>query len=184
MTTTGSLPPATPSRAAARDRLGLWADLVIGVGMAALIAMVGYVIANVTLRFTVGDTLPAVTEVVTRWLLVPLATLGWVVAAQRREHIDVRLLIDGATSGVRRWTEMVNYALTIAFTASIGYFGWRGAVGAMRINEYGVDSGLPVWVTRFTIPLASALLIWALLRQARTRLRGGDDDQAEPQGLI
>lgn len=136
------------------------------IGAAALLLMMFYTVLNVIVRATVGTPLPAAIELTTRWWMIPLVFAGWILAHHVREHIIVDFVVDGAGSRVRTAMAVINGLLLILFLALIAYAGLLGAMENQARSEYGIDTGWPVWLTRYVIPAFAVIFIGYLLHDA------------------
>lgn len=136
------------------------------IGAAALLLMMLYTVLNVIIRATVGTPLPAAIELTTRWWMIPLVFSGWVLAHLVREHIIVDFVVDGAGSRVRTIMAVVNGALLALFLGLVAYAGVQGALENQARGEYGIDTGWPVWATRYVIPVFAVMFIGYLLQDA------------------
>lgn len=153
-----------------RGRTSL-ASLASIAGSIPLILMLGYVVASSIGRYAFDSPLPATTEFVARWWMLPVAYFGLLVAHQRQEHIRVTLLADRLGDRARRRLQLFAESLFMIYVAAIGWNGLVSANMARSRGEYGVDSGLAVWPSRYVIPVAAfgtvALVLATWLRRAR-----------------
>lgn len=136
------------------------------IGAAALLLMMLYTVLNVIIRATVGAPLPAAIELTTRWWMIPLVFSGWVLAHLVREHIIVDFVVDGAGRRVRIIMAVVNGVLLALFLGLVAYAGVQGALENQARGEYGIDTGWPVWATRYVIPVFAVVFIGYLLHDA------------------
>lgn len=132
-------------------------------GAAALLLMMTYTVANVIVRSVTGVPLPAAVELTTRWWMVPMVFAGWVIAHWAREHIIVDFVVDGARPRVRAVMAVVNAVILIFFLALLAYAGFAGALENQARGEYGIDTGWPVWITRYAVPFFALVFIGYVL---------------------
>ena len=161
---------------------------ITGIGAAALLLMMFYTVLNVIVRSTTGTPLPAAVELITRWWMVPLVFCGWILAQLVREHIIVDFVVDGAGPRVQAIMAFVNSVLLIVFLGLVAYAGFLGALENQSRNEYGIDTGWPVWITRYAVPALTAVLIgyivhdgWAWLSG---RKKGTDQLDEETEAVV
>ncbi|HHX47905.1 MAG TPA: TRAP transporter small permease [Brevibacterium sp.] len=124
-----------------------------------LFAIMLYTVANVISRVVAGTPLPAVIELITRWWLVPLVFGGWLIAHLADEHIRVDFIIERADGVVDLLYRFLNKGLLLLFLGIIAYGGWIGATENRMRQEHGIDTGAPVWITRYAIPILTALFL-------------------------
>lgn len=129
------------------------------VGTVIVLGMLLYVAANVLLRWLANEPLPATTEFVARWFLVAVVATGWVVAEHRKDQITVTLLSERFKGRTKTYLDVLSHTVSGIFALSIAWFGFGSAFDAMARGEFGIDSRLPVWATRFFIPAAAILFL-------------------------
>lgn len=140
------------------------------VAVLTLWAIMLYTVGNVVSRMVGAGPLPAVIELITRWWMVPLVFAGWALAHLGNEHIRVEFISDIANSAVRTALYWVNHALLLLFLALVTFGGWLGAQQNRLRGEYGIDTGAPVWVTRYAVPILTALFILLIIADVWKKL--------------
>lgn len=133
--------------------------LVTGSSVIVLFAIMLYTVANVINRTVVGTPLPAVIELITRWWMVPLVFGGWLIAHHADEHIRVDFIAERATGIFAPLYQLLNRVLLLLFLTIIAYGGWIGATENRLRNEHGIDTGAPIWLSRYAIPIMTAAFI-------------------------
>lgn len=133
-----------------------------------LFAIMLYTVANVINRTIVGTPLPAVIELITRWWMVPLVFGGWLIAHLADEHIRVDFIAERATGIVAPLHQLLNKLLLLAFLALIAVGGWIGATENRLRDEHGIDTGAPIWISRYAVPLMTAALILFVVYEIAT----------------
>lgn len=161
---------------------------ITGIGAAALLLMMLYTVLNVIVRSTTGTPLPAAVELITRWWMVPLVFCGWILAHLVREHIIVDFVVDGAGRRAQPIMAFINAVLLILFLGLVSYAGFLGALENQTRNEYGIDTGWPVWITRYAVPALTVVFIgyvvhdgWAWLSR---RKKGTDQPDEETEAVV
>lgn len=155
----------------------------------ALFAMMLYTVGNVLARVTAGTPLPAVIELITRWWMVPMVFGGWLLAQLNREHIVVDFVVERARGVVGLAYRFLNHVLLLLFLGIVGVGGWIGAQENRIRGEYGIDTGAPVWITRYAVPIMVAVLfgyiVYELSRVVRRRPlnQAVDAEGAELDGI-
>lgn len=149
-----------------------------------LFAIMFYTVANVINRIVVGTPLPAVIELITRWWMVPLVFGGWLIAHLANEHIRVEFISERTTGIFAPIHQLLNRVLLLVFLGIIAYGGWVSATENRLRNEHGIDTGAPIWITRYAIPLMTAAFIIFVVYETtklawRTLRRTGDAGPAQ-----
>lgn len=149
-----------------------------------LFAIMIYTVANVVNRIVVGTPLPAVIELITRWWMVPLVFGGWLIAHLANEHIRVEFISERTTGVFASIHQLLIRVLLLVFLGIIAYGGWVGATENRLRSEHGIDTGAPIWITRYAVPLMTAAFIIFVVYETtklawRTFRRTGDALQAQ-----
>lgn len=149
-----------------------------------LFAIMIYTVANVVNRIVVGTPLPAVIELITRWWMVPLVFGGWLIAHLANEHIRVEFISERTTGIFAPIHQLLIRVLLLVFLGIIAYGGWVGATENRLRSEHGIDTGAPIWITRYAVPLMTAAFIIFVVYETtklawRTFRRTGDALQAQ-----
>ncbi|WP_375000951.1 TRAP transporter large permease subunit [Aeromicrobium sp. CTD01-1L150] len=156
--------------------LGRVCGLAAVIASAAVLGILGLVVADVALRFTLNRPISGTIEYVAFWLMLPATVFGIVVTQRRDEHIDVPLLVG-------RLGAQTQYSLTLL--ARLGFLllalllFWFGTTGALErglSGESAGSSGVEIAPTRWFIPVAAALLVIQLSREIITLIRSASDD--------
>lgn len=136
------------------------------IGGLAIGAILFYTVANVVWRTIVGVPLPATIELVTRWWMVPLVFVGFIVAQLRKEHVRVDFVGDHINLKARPGYEVAVRILLILFLLLVAKAGWDNAVLNMQRDEVGIDTQWPVWTTRFAVPILVVVFVAYLIGEA------------------
>jgi len=141
--------------------------------------MVVHVTADVAGRTLLGRPLPGTAEIVTAWYMVAAVCLPWAQLAARDGHLRAELVARWLPARPRAWLDgVVRLVVAIYF----GLLAWQSAVEALRHTARGEvqQAGalyLPVWPTRWLLPvaagLAAACLLFALARPSGRALTAG-----------
>jgi TRAP-type C4-dicarboxylate transport system permease small subunit len=157
-------------------RLCLWA--AIGAG----ILMMIHVTADVTMRRMFNAPIEGTTEVVAGYYMVAIAYLPWAFVARNDNHIVAGIFKQIGGPVFDYWVEIGVKVLT---TAYVGIFTYQTFFAALQRTAQGEvwlagTKYLPVWPTRWLLPLAGTLMISHLvLRVIQDLLRGRSDRKAD-----
>ncbi len=92
------------------------------------------------------------TDEVSRFLMVWLACLGWVMVSRKRGHIRVQFFANLLPAGMRRGSELLMQLLVAAFGVALT---WHGA--ALVIRNIGLEAlTLPIPIAIMYVPLVIA----------------------------
>lgn len=145
-------------------------DLVIA-GLA-LIAMLGHVVLDVILR-EVHVPFSGTLEIVSFWYMVALVFLAIPVAQAHGHHIRVELFTAAVPARVQQTIDLL---VLLSCVALLGLFIWVSTEEALRqtsrmaVVEAGTGT-IPVWPTRWLVPLSMATTALICLLQAFDLIR-------------
>lgn len=143
-------------------RIQAKAVLTIGLQTVAILslwAIMLYTVGNVVSRLAGFGPLPGAIELVTRWWMVPLVFAGWALAHLGNEHIRVEFISDLSNRTIRNALYWINNALLLLFLSLLTVGSFLGAQQNRLRGEYGIDTGAPVWITRYAVPILAAIFI-------------------------
>jgi TRAP-type C4-dicarboxylate transport system permease small subunit len=166
------------------ERLLKWIEvpmnLAMWIAMAAGGLMMLHVVVDVTARWLFNAPLEGTAETVTYYYMVTVAYLPWMWLARNDQHIKVDFAVRMLPERAAFWLDLVVKTVLVLYMA---LFAWQSALYAVRQTARGEvqQAGgfyLPVWPTRWLLPLAGGLMaLWLTLhivdRLAR-HLRGAD----------
>lgn len=146
------------------------------VGLAAGAAMMFHVALDVFVRVTFGHAFAATTTVAARYYMVALAFLPLAWMDRTMGQISVDVLTATLRGGWRRAQEAFVGLLTLAY---LGLVTWQATVSALRRTQSGefVDlmvSVVPVWPSRWLVPVACAALVLHVAIRTWRRVFGAE----------
>lgn len=158
-------------------------NIALAVGGFTIMLMMFYVVVSTATRLLMDRPLPAVTELVSRWWMVPLVFAGIDVALLREEHIAVDLFVSRMSALSIKICRAMGDAIMLIFLAALIWGGLAGSLEHFRVQETGIDSGLPVWMTRLVVPVGAALGIAVLckIRMGAAHSTAGAGQSAGPE---
>jgi TRAP-type C4-dicarboxylate transport system permease small subunit len=138
--------------------------------MAAMAVVSVVVMAEVILRYTLGETL-VVTEELSRYLMVWIAFLGSVLLMRERGHIAAGGL-GGWFGPRRRVIAVVADLLSLVFLLTLTWAGLQTLPG--QLDQYLTTINIPIFWFYLAIPVGSGLMAFVIV----VRLLGFDDPAA------
>jgi TRAP-type C4-dicarboxylate transport system permease small subunit len=145
-------------------------SLVQAIEVAVVVAMAVVsvvVIAEVLLRYTLGETL-VVTEELSRYLMVWIAFLGSVLLMRDRGHIAAEGLGGWFGPLGRRVLAVVADLLSLAFLLTLTWAGLQTLPG--QLDQYLTTINIPIFWFYLAIPVGSGLMAFVIV----ARLLGFD----------
>jgi TRAP-type C4-dicarboxylate transport system permease small subunit len=147
--------------------------VMLAVAAVAVMAMAGFIIVSVFLRYVVGRPLPFTEELVAL-LFVLLSFFTIPLSTARREHVAVNLLGDRLGPAFRRVIGLVAILVTAVFAGWFAYV----AVGFVSFSrEIGASSeqfGLTLWYWMAILPGVMAFVVLICIHQAWQAIKGHD----------
>jgi TRAP-type C4-dicarboxylate transport system permease small subunit len=161
------------------ERLMKWLEipinLLLWVGIVAGFLMMMHVSADVTGRTVFNRPLHGTTEIVSGWYMVAICYLPWAWLTRNDNHIVAGVFSRIGTAWFGYWVEI---AVKLFMLLYVSVFTWQTGLRAIeqsRAGEVWEAAGgfIPVWPSRWLLPLAAGLMgVYLVLRVARDLGRG------------
>jgi len=136
---------------------GTWAAIIVEVAAAiAVVALATHTAFDVVRREALGAGAIGTLEFVTNYYMIAAVFLGLMVAQRQREHIEVSVLFDRLPTSTRRFVALAGQLLTIGFVLALANYGLLEAMNKMADGEYSGVADVPIWPSRFLVPLGFA----------------------------
>ncbi|MCD6074378.1 MAG: hypothetical protein K0Q70_1261 [Rhodospirillales bacterium] len=150
-----------------------WVALVIGV------LMMIHVSADVAGRFF-GKPFPGTNEVVAGYYMILLIFLPWAYVARNDNHICAEMFVRLIPRAAMVWVEICIKILTLFYISIFTWQTWLRAIQQMSRGEalQIVTSYLPVWPSRFALPLAGGLMALYLVLRIISDIRDAASGRA------
>jgi TRAP-type C4-dicarboxylate transport system permease small subunit len=147
------IPEESPA-AAKEGRLYSWEQIVVGLVMAAIVAIT---FANVIVRYFTAQSLAA-TEELSIALLPVLAFLGSVPAFLNDRHIRVTFFVERLPRRWRILAERLDALVTVALYLFLTWYAARLTYDQFRFEETSPALGIPQWWYTIWLPLLSFVI--------------------------
>ena len=148
-------------------------EVLMWLAYAACILMMLHVALDVLLRSPLFKiSLYGTTEIVSAYYMIMIAFLPWAWVTRYNQHIAADIFTEMMPPRLRAWVAVLAQVLTIAFVALFAYQTYFAAVKQTRGNESWLAGiyYLPVWPSRWLLPLAGGLMLLHLLTQLYMQL--------------
>jgi TRAP-type C4-dicarboxylate transport system permease small subunit len=154
-----------------RYALGYISEVLMWLAYGACILMMLHVALDVFLR-SFKISLYGTTEIVSAYYMIIIAFLPWAWVTHYNQHIAADVFTELMPPRLRVWVAVFAHALTIVFVALFTYQTYFAAVKQTRGNESWLAGiyYLPVWPSRWLLPIAGALMLLHLLLQLYMQL--------------
>jgi TRAP-type C4-dicarboxylate transport system permease small subunit len=158
-------------------------DLLLWLGLAAGFLMMVHVTIDVTCRWLLNSPIEGTTEIVAGYYMVAVAYLPWAWIASQDRHIVAGVFQRIGTPGFDFWLEIAVKLMTALYVSVFTYQTFLAAVQRTRSGEVWLAGTmyLPVWPTRWLLPIAGAFMVlYLLLRILRDILRRSHSEIGTP----
>ena len=177
--------PRGPAEQAAADWLsrlsGLLAGILMFISCAVMVLMVLHIVADVLLRYFFNQPLVSTIEIVTHWYMVALAFLPLGYVQWHREHLTVEAFTTTLPPSALRVLDVFVQSLCLGLLVLFAYQTTLAAIDKTQIREAleGMWFEVPVWPTRWFLPLGLGIMALCLVAQgvgrgAATRRHASD----------
>ena len=140
-------------------RLQTATNVIAGV---AVLGLLINTIADVSLRYLANSPLRGTNELVSYWWMPTIAVLGFYVAENMSEHIDVPMVYERLSPASQLILTVVARIVNIAFSVVVAIFATKQALEAQHIGEYAGADEIPVWPARIVFAVGMYLFVLAL----------------------
>ena len=139
----------------------------------AMLLMVFHIVADVVLRHFFNSPLPGTIEIVSNWYMVVLAFLPLGYVQWHREHLMVEVFTKDIPQRVLRLIDVVVQVVCIAL---LGLYVTQVAIAAVEKTQLrealeATWFDIPVWPTRWLLPLGLGVMGLCILAQLVSALR-------------
>jgi TRAP-type transport system small permease protein len=145
------------------------ADRVIdAAAIASFTAMFACVFGQVIFRYALNDPLVWSDELA-RYLFVWASFLGWIIAARRRSHLSVDMVMTKLPPRAAAACRIAAALVALAFAAILAFYGWR--ITARNLDVATAALFFPMGVVYAIVPVAAFAVGVYALADARAALR-------------
>lgn len=161
------------------------ANVLMGVALVAGFLMMAHTMVDVIGRTVFNQPLAGTTEIVSGYYMIAVAFLPWAWVSQNNGHIMVELFTRRLNA---RQIARLDAAVSVLTAIYVAVFTWQTIVGARQATELmetwqaGVHF-LPIWPSRWMLPLGGACMVLYLLLRAVVDLAAGRTPPADTEVL-
>lgn len=161
-------------------RLETVVNVIAGV---AVLGLLGNTIADVGLRYLANSPLRGTNELVSYWWMPTIAVLGFYVAENMSEHIDVPMVYERLSPASQLVLTVVARIVSIVFCGAVAIFATRQALEAQRVGEYAGADEIPIWPARIVFAIGMYLFVLALVLRLWVEWRDRKPQPSETEQL-
>jgi TRAP-type C4-dicarboxylate transport system permease small subunit len=126
-------------------------------------------IGDVTGRYAFLAPIPGTMEVGSVVLAFSVF-MSWAAVLARNQHIRIYIAIDRMSPRLRFWFDILCYVCGFAVVVPIAYYGLSFAVESLRIKEFGITYGIPLYPAKLALFIGASLLSLEFLMQLLLRI--------------
>ncbi|WP_170984539.1 TRAP transporter small permease [Rhodoligotrophos defluvii] len=142
------------------DRLIFLSLLAGSIGLA---LMMLHITVDVALRYFFRIALVGTIEIVSYYYMIAVVFLPLAFVERKSEHIEVELFVQYMPIKARNAFYIFGRVAAIVFFAMLAYQSWQDAIQYTRIGEEPMGLELPIWPSRWILPISFGLLVLALV---------------------
>lgn len=165
-------------------RFERWTDRLILLSLVTactgLLLMMFHISLDIVLRYFFGVSLVGTIETVSYYYMIAVVFLPLAFVERKSEHIQVELFLQYCKLRTRNFAYIFGRLISIIFFSMLTYQSWQDAVRYTRIGEVPMGLDLPIWPSRWILPVSFALLVLALVLHTARAVVGLDAEK--PQG--
>lgn len=153
------------------------------VAIATILLMMAHICADVFCRYVFGTPLHATLEMTTNYYMPIVVTLPVAIAQLRNEHIAVEVFTQYLSARSRARLFLVDALIVLPYLGAFFWFSFQEAIKKTLVGEFifAIKFDLPVWPSRWVVPIAYLLLTLCILWQVLSSfafLRAGAQGKA------
>lgn len=134
--------------------------------------------ANVVARYVFSASF-SFSEEITTYLFVLLSLLGTAIAARRRAHLGLTILVDVVSPKVRRILHIIGYLFAVAFTGAIFYYGILMVISQRQLGQITANMQWPEWIFGSFVPIGALLATIRFAQVLVEEIRGTGEKEGE-----
>lgn len=145
-------------------------------GSVGMTAMMLHICIDVFSRFFLGAHIAGTLEYVTYFYMVTVVFLPLAAVQEERGHVFVEVIAQLFSDKVNLWVDRGSQIFTLCYTAFIAYWGWKEGLRSFASHEVVtiISNDLPLWPSRFLVPLGLAAMCVVIVAQLADSFRTGD----------
>lgn len=126
-------------------------------------------VGDVTGRWVFSSPIPGTVEI-GQVVLAFAVFMSLAAILYRNQHIRIYILWDRLSPRGKFWMDILCYVCGFAVIVPIAYYGLSFATESIRIREFGITYGIPLWPGKLALFVGSSLLSLEFLMQLLIRI--------------
>ncbi|SFJ90972.1 TRAP transporter small permease [Celeribacter neptunius] len=158
------------------------ADLLFWIALGAGALMMTHVTVDVISRTLFNHPLPGTGEITASYYMIAVAFLPLAWVSWRDQHVTADLFVSQMGPRLQKLVALLTDLLAIAYVSTFVWQTWLSALSKTRRGEVWEIFGgyLPIWPTRWLLPIGGAAMVLVLVIKLLLRLSGGDTPRQAP----
>lgn len=152
------------------------ANALFAVSMVAGVLMMAHVTIDVASRTLFNRPLPGTGEITATWYMIAVAFLPLAWVTLRDEHVTADIFVSALPRPMRAVIAVLVDVLIILYVSAFVWQTWLSALSRTQRGEVWEILGgfLPVWPTRWILPVAGAAMVLAMIFRLLAKLTRTD----------
>ncbi len=159
----------------------LVANALFALSLVAGVLMMLHVTVDVISRTLFNNPLPGTGEITASYYMIAVAFLPLAWVTLRDEHVTADIFVSALPGAVQKVVAVLVDLLIIAYVGAFVWQSWISALTRTRRSEVWEILGgyLPIWPTRWFLPVAGAAMVLAMVFRLLARLTNRNPDTGE-----
>ncbi len=134
---------------------------------------------GVIMRYIFNEPKAWVEEVV-RYVIIWGTFLGFSIALRHNQHIQVDILYDKVSPGMKKIIDFFSTLVSILFCIAYTYYGSVLVESRFHSGMVSLDVGIPMWIIYLILPISGVLFLIRFIERLVNLLRGKDVQYDNP----
>lgn len=147
-----------------------------------LIVMTVLTFANVVSRYVFSASF-SFSEEITTYLFVLVSLLGTAIAAKRRSHLGLSIIIDAVSPKAQKVLYIIGYVIAVIFCAAIFYYGILMVLNQRMLGQVTAGMQWPEWIFGSFVPIgaifATVRFLQVLIEEIKKKPEKKNEEVAE-----
>lgn len=158
-------PSSTTGSATSRRAGPLTIDLLYGISILGLAALMVHTVANAVVRTATGTPLTDTTEFVSGWYMPVAVLVGILITYIANEHTRAGLVYGQLGDGAKRVVLVIATVIQLVLVVAIAVTSIPEALHSFQIGEHYGISSVVIWPIKWLIPITFTLMSLVLVKR-------------------
>lgn len=143
--------------------LGRLTNFIGIIGGTGILLLLVHVVSDVVGRFALNKPIVGTLEISQYWYMPIIVFLGLAIAERTDQHISAPIVYDRLRPRLKIEFSFIAMVLSVILLLGFAWYGFEEAMTLMRQGAAGIVSQVPIWPTRFLVPIGSTLFAFEII---------------------